>query len=198
MVKMNLINLYGPPGSGKTTIMHGLTYELKTMGLSTENTPEFIKEMIFEGSDPEIFGGQIFILGQQNRRISRLLRTADFIITDCPLILIASYTPPNYIKGFEEMAINLANSYNNVNFFLHRNKEYDFELANRYHDSESSDQKSVEIQDYLKKHDVKYKELTSGDHVISEIIDSLIESNIITTDHIRKSRNPKIRKKFGV
>lgn len=194
---MKTINLFGPPGAGKSTVMKGLTYQLKTMGLSVEDTPEFIKEMIFEESNLDLFGGQIFILGQQNRRLSRLVKTIDFVVTDCPLVLIASYTPENYIQGFEEMAINLANKYDNVNFYLHRNPEYEFENANRYHDEAASDKKGQEILSYLNKHNIQYKEFISGDNAVSEIVDSLIEQNVITMEHLRCSRNPSIRRKFA-
>lgn len=194
---MKTINLFGPPGAGKSTVMKGLTYQLKTMGLSVEDTPEFIKEMIFEESNLDLFGGQIFILGQQNRRLSRLVKTIDFVVTDCPLVLIASYTPENYIQGFEEMAINLANKYDNVNFYLHRNPEYEFENANRYHDEAASDKKGQEILSYLNKHNIQYKEFVSGDNAVSDIVDSLIEQNVITMEHLRSSRNPSIRRKFA-
>lgn len=195
---MKVINLLGPPGAGKSTIMLGLTYQLKTMGLSAENTPEFIKEMIFEESQIDVFGGQNFILAQQNRRLARLVKSTDFVVTDCPLALIASYTPVDYIEGFETFALNLANRYDSVNYFLNRNPEYEFEKENRYHDEASSDAKGLEIKNYLSKNNIKFLELTSGDNVISTIIDNLIEKNIITTEHFQKSRNPKVRKQYGL
>lgn len=194
---MKVINLFGPPGAGKSTIMLGLTYELKTMGLSAENTPEFIKEMIYEESKIDVFGGQNFILGQQNRRLSRLIKSTDFVITDCPLALIASYTPADYVEGFETFALNLAKTYDNVNYFLNRNPEYEFEKENRYHDEAASDAKGLEIKNYLNTNNIQFKELTSGDNILSTIIDDLIEQNVITKEHFKKSRTPKIRKKYG-
>lgn len=194
---MKVINLFGAPGAGKSTVMLGLTSSLKMMGFSCENTPEFIKEMIYEGSQIDVFGGQVFILGQQNRRLARLVKNADFVITDCPLALIASYTPKDYIEGFEPFALNLARSYENVNYFLNRNPEYEFEVNNRYHDELASDLKAIEIKDYMKAQNFNYTELTSGDEIVSTIIDDLISTKIITPDHIKNSRNSKVRKKYG-
>jgi len=194
---MYTINLIGAAGVGKSLNMSGLTYHMKKMGLNAENTPEFIKEMIYEESKLERFGGQLYILAEQNRRIARLQGKADFIITDCPLALIASYTKDsndNYIPGFEEMAVNLSKSYQSVNYFLRRNEEYDFENENRFHTKEQSDKKSEEIYAFLKKHDIPFTVMMAGDDVVSNIIDDLLDRNIITQEHLKKSRTPSVRK----
>ena len=89
---MKVINLFGAPSCGKSTTMLGLTYQMKMLGLNVENTPEFFKEMIYEDGRTERFGGQLYILGEQNRRLARLQEKSEFVVTDCPLPLIGYYT----------------------------------------------------------------------------------------------------------
>lgn len=192
---MKIINLFGAAGVGKSLTMHGLTYEMKKMGLRVENTPEVVKEMIFEESNVSRHGGQLYLLAEQNRRIARLESKADYIITDCPLMLIAYYTPVNYIEGFEKLAIKLANSYENVNFLLTRNKKFEFENENRFHDESQSDEKAEEIKSYLDNNKVHYLKKESDDFLVGELIDSMLDWNIIEKEHIEKARNPDVRKR---
>lgn len=192
----HIIELYGPPGAGKSLAMHGLVYEMKKMGLRVENTPEFVKDLVYDGIKIEKLGGQLYILGEQNHRIARVMDSVDFIITDCPLPLIGSYTPPNYILGFEAMLHNLHKTYKNVGYFIDRNPEYEFENEGRYHDMEASDKKSVEIKEYLEKHKIKTTNFIAGDNLIGTIIEDLMEKNVISLEHLKKSRTPSVRKKY--
>ena len=174
---MKVINLYGAPSAGKSTAMLGLTYKMKMMGLSVENTPEFFKEMIYEESASENFGGQLYVLGEQNRRLARLKSKSEFAVTDCPLPLIGYYTPDNYIKGFDEFLDNIYNSYNNINYFIER--EHEFEKERRVHSEEQSVEISKDLLSYLKSRNIDFKYLPSGSGVVDIIIKDLLDKNII-------------------
>ena len=188
------INIFGAPGAGKSTTMLGLTYHMKLMGLSVENTPEFIKEMIYEESKTELFGGQLYILGEQNRRLARLKDKNDFAVTDCPLPLIGFYTKDDYIPGFNDFVKNLYNSYNNVNYFIQRTHE--FENEKRVHNEDEANQKELEIPKYLDKMNIKYKVVSSGEELVHQLIEDLIKSDVISLDHLKKSRSAKVRQKY--
>lgn len=188
---MKIINLFGAPSAGKSTAMLGLTYKMKIMGLSAENTPEFFKEMIFEDSRTENFGGQLYVLGEQNRRIARLNNKNDFAVTDCPLPLIGFYTKTDYIKGFNEFVTNLFNSYDNFNYLIIRNHE--FENEKRVHSEEQSISIEKELPLYLERLGIKYKLILSGDDLVDRLMLDLRESNIIKKEHLINSRNLKIK-----
>jgi AAA domain len=191
---MKVINLFGAPSAGKSTTMLGLTYHMKLMGLSVENTPEFIKEMIYEGSKTELFGGQLYVLGEQNRRIARLNGKNDFAVTDCPLPLIGYYTPPDYAKGFEDFVKNLNNTYDNVNYYIER--KHEFENEKRVHSEDQALEIERKLPKYLDSFGVKYKTVESGENLVQVIIDDLIESKIITLAHLTSSRNAKVRARY--
>lgn len=192
---MNIINLYGPPSSGKTTAMLGLTYQMKMMGLSVEHTPEFYKDLILEGTDKGDFGGQLLVLGEQNRRLARLVGKNDFAVTDCPLPLIGFYTPEDYVSGFQEFTQNLYHRYNNVaNYFIIR--QHAFESEKRVHDESQSDKIADELQRYLTERDIPFKLMPSGQDLVERILADMIQTNIITPEQIASSRNPEYAKKF--
>lgn len=193
---MKVINLLGAPSSGKSTTMLGLTYEMKMLGLSVENTPEFYKELVYEDSDSSKFGGQLYILGEQNRRLARLLGKNDFAVTDCPLPLIGYYTPEGYIDGFDELVKNLYHQYDNVNYFIVR--KHDFEDEKRLHNEEQSDKIAIELPQYFEKNGIVFKVLESGPDLVHQILADLINEKVISPEKLANSRNRTTRKKFTV
>ena len=192
---MKIINLFGAPSAGKSTTMLGLTYEMKMLGLSVEKTDEFFKELILEETASSKFGGQLFVLAEQNRRLARLEGKNDFVITDCPLPLIDFYTKKDYIDGFEQLTINLYKKYDNINYFIERNHE--FENEKRAHDEVQSNQISPKLLEYLNNHNIPYKVFKSGPDLIDEILLDLIEKKVVRKEHLYQSRNPKVRKMEG-
>jgi hypothetical protein len=198
---MKVINLFGAPSAGKSTAMLGLTYHMKLMGLSVENTPEFIKEMIYEDSNPEQFtterfGGQLYVLGEQNRRIARLKGQNDFAITDCPLPLIGYYTPNDYASGFTDFVKSLNNTYDNVNYLILR--KHEFENEKRIHGEEMANKIESELAPYLEKMGLKFKIVESSENLVHHLIDDMIEEGVISLDHLKKSRNKKVREKYTI
>lgn len=188
---MKTINLFGAPSAGKSTAMLGLTYRMKIMGLSAENTPEFFKEMIYEDSKAEKFGGQLYVLGEQNRRLARLLDKNDFAITDCPLPLIGFYTRKDYVEGFSEFVKNLFNTYENYNYLIVR--QHEFEKEKRVHSEEEATKIELALPEYLNNIGVKYKTISSGIDLVDRLILDMRENNIIEKKHLQCSRNPNIR-----
>lgn len=191
---MKVVNLFGAPSAGKSTTMLGLTYHMKLMGLSVENTPEFFKELIYEDSNAERFGGQLYVLGEQNRRIARLMGKNDFAITDCPLPLIGMYTAEDYIPGFHDFVKNLNSKYDNVNYMIIR--KHEFENEKRVHDESQANELERKLPEYLKSMGVEFKLIESGEDLVQRLIDDMIETNVITLDHLKNSRSEKVRAKY--
>lgn len=192
---MKVINLFGEPSAGKTATMFTLAGKMKKLGLSVDIASEFYKELVYEntsgnnhGDIDKIaentlnhvikFGGQLSILAEQNKRLARLSGTVDFAITDCPLPLIAFYTPRNYIDGFEQLAVNLFNTYDNCNFYIKRNHE--FENKARVHNEKQAQEIALQLPQYLGKFiKADYTEILTGDFIEDEIISSLVSKKIL-------------------
>ena len=43
-----VVNLFGGPGAGKSTLMAYLFYKLKILGVEVEMSPEFAKDLVWE------------------------------------------------------------------------------------------------------------------------------------------------------
>lgn len=193
---MKVINLFGAPGAGKSTTMLGLTYKMKMMGLSVENTPEYFKELILEEGQHAKFGGQLHVLSEQNRRLARLLGKNDFAVTDCPLPLIGFYTPGDYFNGFSDLVTQLNNQYDNVNYIIIR--KHEFENEKRDHNEEQSDLIAEELPEHLRKNNIEYKVFESSEDLVERIFHDLVSERIITPNHLQKSRNGKIRERYSM
>lgn len=119
---MQVINLYGGPGTGKSTIMAELFSKLKWAGYNVEMAPEFAKELVWE-SRHHTLNDQVYIFGKQSHRLHRLRDQVDYIITDSPLLLSLYY---NKTSGntFNQLVEEVYRSYDNVDIFLERTKPY--------------------------------------------------------------------------
>lgn len=181
---MKVINLFGAPGAGKSTTMLDLTSDLKLMGLSVENTPEFFKELILEDSHKAAFGGQLHILSEQNRRLARLEGKNDIAVTDCPLPLIGYYTPENYIEGFSQFVTSLYNRYDNINYFILR--KHDFEKEKRIHTEDQSDKIAEDLLEMLEANKIKFKVFNSCHEISALIIEDMVREKILDKSQLEK------------
>lgn len=142
-LSMLTVNLWGAPGSGKSTTAAGLFFLMKINKWKAELVMEFAKELVWEQRH-SYFGDQASIFSEQNRRLLRLVdHNIDFAVTDSPLPLPAFYKDPDYLPSFDQVVMEQFKRYNNVNYFLVR--KHSFEPIGRRHD----ETQAMEIEDRL-------------------------------------------------
>lgn len=127
-----ILNLYGGPGTGKSTSAAFLYYALKQQGCNAELVREYVKDWAWQNRAIGTYD-QFYILGQQVRRESVLYGKVEWAITDCPVMLSAYYSrlycPPAIadavkaaVSGFYAQAA--ADGHRHVHLFLKRTKPY--------------------------------------------------------------------------
>lgn len=166
-----IINLFGAPGSGKSTVASGLFYELKLKGLNVEMCNEWIKSKVFEGT-PYPFMDQFYASAKQNKKIREMIGKVDYIISEAPLLMGLVYTQTEP-KLFSELLVEYFKSYENINFFLERRHEYQTE--GRIQNEKEADEVAKLVQQKLNEYDIPYITLQSTEalHRIMEILKSL-------------------------
>jgi len=144
---MKVINLYGGPGVGKSTIAAGLFYEMKKLGYKAELITEFAKDLVYS-EDSTRLSDQLLVFAEQHHKIFRLKDKVDYIITDSPLNLSIIYNHSTDKEIYKEIFNTVFNSYENINFFIERNDSF-FQEYGRIHSLEQSKSLDKEIRQIL-------------------------------------------------
>ena len=165
-----VINLIGPPGTGKSTLASEIFAKMKWMGYDVELVSEYAKELVWE-ERTETIKNEVYLFAKQHHRIFRLLGKVKYIITDRPLILSNLY---NSVYGdnspeYTNLVMHEINKMENFNILLERTKPYVEKGRNQT--EEESKEFEQKIIDMLDDHRVTYTRVKategSSDYIIN-------------------------------
>lgn len=123
MNKAKIINIFGNPGSGKSTIAAYLFSEMKARGLEVELVTETAKDLVWD-NDYTRLENQILVFGMQLHRLNTLCSKVDYVITDSPLLLQLGYYRQRNLPApaeFEKLVMDYNNQFINTNILLKDN-----------------------------------------------------------------------------
>lgn len=173
-MKPIVVNLFGGPGTGKSTTAAGVFSLLKLQGVNIELVTEFAKDLTWEHRWKTL-DDQLYVTAKQYHRLWRI-NEVSVIITDSPLIQGLMYGP--FDEYVEEIIKKTYNSFNNTNIFLKRVKAY-----NPIGRSQTEEE-AIEIDDkiikLLEKEKLLYSSVPadhSGINIIANSILYLLHSN---------------------
>ena len=172
---MKVINLFGAPGAGKSTISAGLFFKMKIckdIG-SVELVTEFAKDLVYAGRLKELSNNQIYVTVKQYSRMERLRNQVDYIITDSPLMLGAIYKPDNYFNTYDLLLNELYNSFDNINIVINRIKEY--KDYGRMQTEKESDEIGVKIRQLLSYNKIDYEIVDGTENAPDVILNMLLQ-----------------------
>lgn len=153
-----VINLFGSPGVGKSTLSSDIFAKLKLKRMSAELAREYIKSWVWEKRLINEWD-QIYIMSKQIRSESLLYKKVDYIITDSPILLVPFYeqylnnhnivedSALKFIKHAESQGITY------LNFWLE--KLDDYEEKGRNQDANESKILDVKMKEWLTNRGVK-------------------------------------------
>lgn len=175
MDKHLVINLIGGPGCGKSTTMAGVFYWLKKHGINCEMATEYTKDKVWE-EDYRAMDDQIYIIGKQFHRISRLIDKVDIVIMDTSLLSSIIYDK-NKSEALKKLCIEAYNSFNNMVFFIERD-DISYKSEGRRESSEQSIAIDNAYKDLMKELNIPYMCLHNEDSV-ETIIEKLKEEKYV-------------------
>ena len=140
------IAIMGSSGAGKSTVAHGIMYQFKRIPLSVEMASEFTKDEVYENHLQEIVNDQLYIMGEQNRRVARCIGKVDYIITDSPLPICSVHTDS---KLLQEVAFSTFEQTENFIIFIKKPKDVKFETEGRLEDESTSKKISDTLEESL-------------------------------------------------
>lgn len=120
---MLVVNLYGGPGSGKSTTAAYVFSILKMRGKKAELATEVAKDWVWE-ERPLTHEHQFVLLSKQLRKLQRVDGKVDVVITDSPLLLSLVYGDLEYYPYLKDMVLHEHKRYTTVDVWVKRTKEY--------------------------------------------------------------------------
>ena len=171
-----LINLFGGPGIGKSSISAGISYQLKSKHISCNNPYEFPKRLAWDNNMPAI-KDQLYVLGNQHRGIAECYGKVDYIVVDSPVLFSLiykmwyskGYPAEFYSEAFNQMIIDLHNNYDNLNILLERTEGVHND-DERYQNLEESIKIDAHCKKILDDNDIDYYTIKVDDNTVSKII----------------------------
>jgi hypothetical protein len=122
---MRVINLYGGPGTGKSTTAAHLFYLMKSKGIKVELVTEYAKDLVYSESFFQI-KDQLMVFARQHHRMWKLRGKVDWVIVDSPLPLSLIYAPEDMMYSYdalETLVLDTYSKYDNYSFFIQRDAE---------------------------------------------------------------------------
>lgn len=163
---MEVINLFGGPGTGKSTTAALVFAQMKQLGLKAELVTEYAKDKVWEKSFG-VLSNQLYVFGKQHHRLWRLQEEVDYAICDSPLAISLYYG-----KACGETFLNLVMEehyrFPTLNILLERVKPY--MQYGRYQDEEGAKKVDVEIKEILDKYLISYENVVGDDAAASIIV----------------------------
>lgn len=167
-----VINFTGAPGAGKSTGAAYMFSALKRLGYNCELVTEFAKDVTWEHNMAAL-NCQEYVFGIQSYRLARCRDAVDIIITDSPLPLELLYNSnPALGKPFEEVVLNVFNTYNNFNVFVERAKPYN--PVGRNQTEAEADKLSIDIINLYKRLGIPLINIAGSDEGYSYILETFL------------------------
>ena len=176
-----IVNLFGGPGIGKSSIANGLTYKLKKKHITCDNPYEFPKVLAWDENHSAI-KDQLYVLANQHRGIVKSYGKVDYIILDSPIILSLvyrsvykglEYPATLYGDSFDKMVLDIHNQYDTLNILLKRT-DGGFNEKERYQTIDESKMLDDEIEKTLINHNIPYVTIEVGDETVNNILKILL------------------------
>lgn len=115
-----VINLFGGPGCGKSTLAAQLFSSLKARGVSCEYNVEYAKRKTFERS-LFMLQDQFYVSAKQHHELLMASKECSVIVTDSPLLLgIAYMSERDAEAGLADTLCRYSRLFRNFNVFLDR------------------------------------------------------------------------------
>lgn len=166
-----VVNLYGGPGTGKSTVCAAVFAELKWNGINCEMAREYAKDIVWEESFRRL-ENQIHIFGEQQHRLHRLIDKVDVVLTDSPLLLSLVYGM-RMSAAFKGVVLDTYNSFNNYDIYLEREKPY--HQAGRVQNEQQAREIDDIVYHMLNAHGISFHTHTANRLGVQTITDKIIK-----------------------
>lgn len=181
-MKTFVVNLFGGPGVGKSTLAAEVFVGLKKRGVQVELIQEYVKAWAWEGKPIGTFD-QLYILAKQLKLETRLYGKVEVVVTDSPLLFSPIYerfygskSPMSETAALSVMRAAEEGGVVHLHYVLPRTVPYD--AAGRYQNEEQAKDVDRWMETFLEFHKLPLIRVPADD-----------KAGFILTD-VKKRMNP--------
>ncbi len=172
---MLVVNLYGAPSAGKSTIRADVFRRLKMAGVNCEEITEAAKRYTWQKRHMSL-ACQPYLFGKQLHETEVLKGQVDVVITDSPLILCCLYGRMNggrYPESFYQSIVDISNGMKTMDYYLNRVNPYN--PVGRGQDEAQSNKVGEDLIDLLDSLKIDYKRLDGNEMAAAVIAQHVLE-----------------------
>jgi nicotinamide riboside kinase len=168
---MKVINLFGGPGTGKSTTAAGLFYLLKINSHESELALEYAKYLVWS-KRINMLEDQNYVFAKQTHRLAILKDQVEYAVTDCPLLLASIYGS-HLSPAFQSYVLETFETYDNINIYMNRVKEFK-PNGRTQNTAEEADEISVQVKELLQDLEIPFVEIDANHNAPWKIYEAVI------------------------
>jgi hypothetical protein len=176
-MRMKVINLYGGPGTGKSTSTAGVFNIMKKKGIKVELITEYAKDVVYQESFFKL-KDQLYIFTKQHHNVWKIRNKVDYAVVDSPLLLSLHYFQENDIYDedlFKSFVFDVFNKYDNINIFLERDHTvHPYQEYGRTQSKEEAEDIDTNLLKILDEYNIPYVKMKIHDDIEKEIVDYVL------------------------
>ena len=162
------VNLYGGPGTGKSTHAAGLFFLEKLLGMNVEYIQEYAKDKTWS-EDFHTLSFQPYVTGKQFYRCARLKGKVACAVTDSPILNGLIYQGFGCNEHWERGMVDSVSQFRNIHIFLERNLDaHPYNPKGRSQTEDQAVDKDNEMRIILDKYNIPYHVVPVCETVINE------------------------------
>lgn len=170
-----VVNFIAGPGVGKSVMTSLVFAKLKMMGINAEIIPEYAKQLIWTG-EFELLNNQYHVSYYQNKLIKSLKDKTDVVVTDGCLLhgLVYNMINPDNTSDKDktkEAILNWFNESININIYLERNIDIDYQQEGRLQNLEEAMHVDNLLKFQLFDNKIEYKSFRSSESQLPQMLD---------------------------
>lgn len=172
-MKPLVVNFFGGPGSGKSTMAAAVFAALKFRNYNVELVREYAKELAWMGFLPSF--SQYSIFNEQLERQEMLYGKVEAIITDSPLLLSTFYDAHRKIDSpiLQRRVQEEWDKTDNLNFFVQRVKPYN--PAGREQTEKEAREIDLKLMSFMANNVQSWFEVLGAHRAVDEVVDRVID-----------------------
>ena len=172
-----IINLFGGPGTGKSTTAAGLFHTMKVNKKRVELVTEYAKDLTYQESFKKL-KDNAYVTFKQHHRIFQSKDVVDYIITDSPIVqsLIYPVSHPYNQEGWNSFVLGVHNAYESINVFLERDEDkHPYQMYGRTQSKDQAIELDNKILEMLNNNGINFIKVAVGDNAHLSVYEKIFK-----------------------